>query len=363
MKILVAPNAFKGTLSAFEAGRIICDQLKIKYPEAIIQLTPIADGGDGTCQLLSESLGLEPFHRWSLGPLGRPAKGVFFLKDESAYLDVSKVSGLGLLASNELDVKTASTFGTGLLIREAVKAGAKEIVLGLGGSATVDIGVGILQALGIQFLDQNGRELIPFSPDFLNLVKHVQRSPTLPKIEFTLLCDVKNSFLGSEGAIPVYGPQKGLANEDLASYEAQCTRLLKLMYKKTNRDFIDKSGFGAAGGIAAGLSAFFDVKIAFGASYIFNALSIDKDIKDADLIITGEGRYDSQSRSGKACYELLQLAKKYQKEIYLITSGDEGFDEGFSKVIQLPDLDFNSPDFKKKAARNLEAVCSKQWFS
>ena len=359
MKVLIAPNAFKGTITAFEAGEIIADELAKNYPDATFDLVPIADGGDGTCTLLSKSLGIPPTKVWSLDPFGKPVLGEYFLDKEKAYLDVSSVSGLGLIAAGELDARTASTYGTGLLINHAISSGAKEIILGLGGSATVDIGIGILQALGLHFLDEKGKETPPFSPDLLFRIKHIQRSPSIPSVKFNFLCDVRNYFFGEEGAIPIFGTQKGLKKQDFEEFENQSKFLLDQLYAKKKRIFEDQEGFGAAGGIAAGLSSVFESTINMGALFFFKEIGMEEKVKWADLIITGEGKYDQQSKSGKACYELMNLAKSFQKPVLIVTSGNEAAGEGFSRVLQLPDLDFESADFKSQARKNLSSLISK----
>ncbi len=359
MKILIAPNAFKGTLSALEAGEIIASKLHIKYPQAKIEIHPIADGGDGTCQLLGYSLNLPSRKIWSLDATGKPTSGTYFFDGSRAFIDVSDVSGLGKLNPDELEIRVSSTFGTGLLIKNAIENGASEIILGLGGSATVDLGLGILMALGFVFLDENGRELIPFSYDFLFKIKHIQRSPKTPKVLFTCICDVRNTFKGTKGAIPIFGPQKGLKSEEIQLFESQCDFLLDLLYRKVNLVFEDKVGFGAAGGIAAGLSAFFDTKVEIGATYFFEKTGFEKILIDSDLIITGEGKYDNQSKSGKACFELLQLAKKNKKRIFLITSGNEQIQDDFDEVLFLPTLNFMEKGFKKKAKKNLKELAGK----
>lgn len=356
MNILIAPNAFKGTLSAIEAGEIIASSIRSRYPNASVQMVPIGDGGDGTCQLLGYSLGLRPVSCFCLNAVGKPVFGTYYQEGVKAYIDVSTYSGLGQLPANELDIKVSSTYGTGQVIQHAISNGAKEIILGLGGSATIDLGIGILQALGIQFLDANGRSLIPFSKDFLFKVKHLQKSLKIPKVAFTFLCDVKNTFGGPDGAIPVFGPQKGLKSEDISHYENQCAVLLEMMYRKSNLSFQDKPGFGAAGGIAAGLSGFFETKIETGATYFFLQIGLENKLEKADCVITGEGRYDEQSKSGKACFELMQLAQKYNKPIFLITSGQEAKNAGFTRVYQLPDLDFQKSDFRVSAKKHLEKV-------
>ncbi|MEB2784087.1 glycerate kinase family protein [Algoriphagus persicinus] len=356
MNILISPNAFKGTMSAREAGEIIRSFIKRRYPGCKTELLPIADGGDGTCELLTEMLGLEKKQIWSLDPYGRPIACAYGwdMQAKKAYIDVSAASGIALLGNEVMNPFVASSFGTGLLICDAIALGAEEIVVGLGGSATVDLGIGILGALGIDFLDENGRELTQFIPNFLSKIRHIQKSPRIPKVRFTCLCDVKNTFLGDKGAIPIFGPQKGINPSDFDNYESVCKAIIGQIFRKQKITFEDQTGFGAAGGIALGLSAFFETEIKFGSNYFFGQVELADKVKWADWVITGEGRYDKQSIEGKACYELMQLTHTLSKKIMLITSGSESDVEQFDEILTLPDLDFANSDFKEKSRQNLE---------
>ncbi|GAA0881322.1 glycerate 3-kinase [Algoriphagus jejuensis] len=354
MKFLIAPNAFKGTIPADDAAKLIATQLSnLAEVECLNQ--PLADGGDGTCDLLIASLGLKKISMLSLNAVGQPIPGYFGWDStqKKAFLDISTASGIGILKPFQKDPFTSSTFGTGLLIRSAIELGAEEIILGLGGSATVDLGIGILNALGILFLDESGREIPVFSPGYIRKIRHIQKSPTIPKVRFTLLCDVRNPFLGSSGAVSVFGPQKGLQLGQLDSYQKDCEGLLGLLEKKSRKEWTDQEGFGAAGGIALGLHFFFETEIKFGSSYFFDLVQMKEKVNWSDWVITGEGQYDSQSDAGKASYELLQLAKASQKKTALITSGTGGRGSGFDLVLELPALDFSSFVFKEKARENL----------
>jgi glycerate kinase len=274
-------------------------------------------------------------------------------KQKKAYLDVSTASGIGNLEAYQKDPFTTSTYGTGILILKAVDFGAQEIILGLGGSATIDLGIGILNALGVLFLDKDGRELTAFSYRFLSKISHIQLTPHIPKIKFTVLCDVRNPFFGGKGALPVFGPQKGLNPLEIQDLEETCQKVLSYLIKKTKMLWQDSPGFGAAGGIALGLQFFFPTEIKFGAAYFFDLAEMKKKIELSDWIITGEGQYDSQSDQGKASFELLQLAKLAGKKIALVTSGEAGRNSGFDLVLELPSLDFSKPDYKEKARQNL----------
>ncbi|WP_192349893.1 glycerate kinase [Algoriphagus sp. Y33] len=355
MNILISPNAFKGTMSARESGEIIQAFIRKKFTQVNTEVLPIADGGDGTCELLAEILGLEKKCVRVLDPFGRPIPCSYGWDRDAkkAYIDVSAASGIANLGTETLMPFVASSFGTGLLIRDAVDLGAEEIVLGLGGSATVDLGIGILAALGVVFFDENGSELVPFAPDYLSKISHVQKSTHIPKVRFSCLCDVKNTFFGDRGAIPVFGPQKGILPNQFKIYEAICETVIRKLFLRQKRTFEDRSGFGAAGGIALGLSAFFETEIKFGSAYFFDQVDLEKKVRWADLVITGEGKYDSQSSEGKACYELLLLAHKHAKKILLITSGKEKGTEQFDQTITLPDLDFSQKNYKANSVRNL----------
>ncbi|NVJ86134.1 MAG: glycerate kinase [Algoriphagus sp.] len=362
MKILLAPNAFKGTLSAFEATQILSDFFRDRYPEAILQSIPIGDGGDGTCQLLTDHLGLQQVGCWSLDALGRPIYAYYGLDKDSStiYLDVSSASGIAVLKKEELNPHVASTYGTGLLINDALKFGINRVILGLGGSASIDLGLGILQGLGFVFLDRMGKEIIPFSDRLLSSIAHIQRSPKIPSLTFDFLCDVDNRFFGEDGAIPVFGPQKGLDIQNVNEFERNAKNAVDLIYSKSKRTFLDNPGFGAAGGIALGISSFFPAQINYGARFFFEQVDMEESVAEADLIITGEGRFDGQSLSGKGCFELLKLAQKYSKSVFIITSGKEAEKFDFQKVIRLPDLDFSQPDFKKIAKKKFIETIEKE---
>jgi glycerate 2-kinase len=362
MKILIAPNAFKGTIEADEAAEIISSVISSKRVDVETMLCPIADGGDGTCYLLGKALNIPQYHHLALDALGRPMEGFYFMDKANgiAYLDVSTVSGIKSLKSYERDVWIASTYGTGELIQKAIRSGAKHIVLGLGGSASIDLGLGILRGLGFLFLDENGREITMFSNTCFNKIRHIQSPIPKPTISFTFLCDVNNYFFGIEGAIPVFGPQKGLKERDMEDYEYACKGVLELFSAKTGKSVVDQPSFGAAGGIAFGLSFFFPVEIQMGAQWFFEQVKMEEKVVKADIIITGEGRYDSQSAGGKGSFELLQLAKKHHKKTVLFTSGSGGHGSGFDQVQVLPDLNFDKNDFQLLAKKNL-AESVMQW--
>lgn len=358
MRFLIAPNAYKGTFTALEAVALIKEVLVQGYPSSQFTSQALADGGDGTCALLADSLGLERIDCLSLNAIGQPLVGFFAWEESSktAFLDVSTCSGLGALSTYAREPSLASTFGTGILIQHAIQKGAKHLILGLGGSATIDLGVGILQALGFLFLDQNGREIPAFSPEFLKRCQHIQRPLRLPEISFTCLCDVRNLFFGPKGAVPVFGPQKGVREAEIEATEVSTAAMVDLLLRKSSHPVLDQPGFGAAGGIAFGLAQFFPCQLEFGAPYFFEQVDLEEKVKQVDWILTGEGQYDAQSEEGKACFELKQLAHKHGKKIALIASGKEGYTSDFDAVLELPWLDFSDPAYKKKALKQFQGL-------
>ncbi len=358
MRFLIAPNAYKGTFTALEAVALMEEVLGQEDPFSVWISQALADGGDGTCALLAESLNLERIDCLSLNAIGQPISGFFAWEaaSKTAYLDVSTCSGIGVLQEHARQPSLTSTFGTGILIQHAIQKGAKRLILGLGGSATIDLGAGILQALGFLFLDQNGREIPAFSPEFLNRCRHIQRPLRLPEVAFTFLCDVKNSFLGPNGAVRIFGPQKGLREAELEATEVSTTDFMELLLRKSTDPISDQPCFGAAGGIAFGLAQFFPYQLEFGAPYFFKQVNLEEKVQQVDWILTGEGQYDLQSEEGKACFQLKELARKYSKKIALIASGKEGHRSGFDAVLELPSLDFSDTDYKKKAREQFQGL-------
>lgn len=273
MKWLLAPNAFKGTLSATQVADLIAGCL----PSGI-QATkmPVADGGDGTSSLLAKVMNLQELPAHGLNAIGKVSKGMIYLnhQEDTAYIDISDLSGVAGLPDFQVNASWTSSYGTGLQIQKAISRGVSKVVLGLGGSATVDLGTGILRALGYLFLDKKGREIPVYSPGFLQKVAFIQRPIKKYKLQFTCLCDVNSIFFGSKGAIPVFGPQKGLHGEALRDHEIAAERVFNLL-KQKSPTLYDRQGFGAAGGIALGLSAFFPTTIEMGSDYFFKQTQMD----------------------------------------------------------------------------------------
>lgn len=359
MQILVAPNAFKGTIEADHAAQIIAEILQAKYPQADIMYCPIADGGDGTCRLLGEALQWQSHTVWATDARGRNIEAICYFDTaaNTVCTDVSSASGIRHLSAADKDVWSASTFGTGQMIADALRKGAQHVILGLGGSASVDMGLGILQALGLELYDVANQLIKPFSFRWLERITCLSAEHLMPLAKITCLCDVDNPFFGAQGAISVFAPQKGLQAADMPAFTANAERIFHLL-RQLNPTLTDQPCFGAAGGIALGLSAFYPVEIRSGSAYFFDAVQMEQRIAQSDWIITGEGRYDSQSENGKGCHALLLLAKKHGKRISLISSGSAEMlaNTGFDDVYVLPSLDFGTTDMAAQAVMNLQQI-------
>ncbi len=312
MRLLVASDKFKGSLRADEACRAIRDGLAAALPEADVDLCPIADGGEGTTAALVAALGGEWRETRVTDARGRPllARHGWVGARRLAILEMSAASGLALVADLPPDPAQASTLGTGELLLAAAE-GADEVVLGIGGSATNDGGLGMALALGWTFLRADGT---PFRPALANVTEAARLAPParpLPAIR--VACDVDNPLLGPRGATRVYGPQKGV--RDFAWFEARLEHLADLARDHLGRDLRDIPGAGAAGGLGFGLMAFARASLCPGFGLVAGALDLEARLREADLVITGEGRLDRQSLSGKGPGGVAGMARRLGKPV------------------------------------------------
>jgi glycerate 2-kinase len=315
MRILIAPNAFKHGLSATEAALEIARGIgSSSFAGSCVQC-PVGDGGDGTAELLLRHFGGEAVAAVAQDPLGRPTVSRFGLIDagRTALLDLADTSGLRLLSANELNPLRATTFGTGEVVRQALDRGVQEIILGVGGSATVDGGVGLLAALGARFLDATGKPLGSL-PESLNKLAAVDLSgldPRLASCRLTILCDVTNPLLGPEGAARIYGPQKGAVPDAVRLLEAGLTRLSRVALEQTGRDMAVEARGGAAGGVAAGLWGFLEANLVNGIDDFLRRVEFDRALQGVDVVITGEGRIDDQTAQGKGPWGVALRARSH----------------------------------------------------
>lgn len=312
--IAIAPDSFKGALSAGGVAKAIAAGLKESFPNAEYRLIPMADGGEGTVDAWAESTGAELVTATVSDPLGRPVDAVFAFasKNKTAVIEMAAASGLPLLKLNERNPLKTSTYGTGELILKALDLGARHIILGIGGSATNDGGTGMAAALGVKFLDERGRTL-PLGGGALARLGSVDFSgidKRIAKIKFEVACDVTNPLCGSKGASAVYGPQKGASPSDVKKLDGALRKLADVVAKAGLKADADAPGAGAAGGLGFGLVAFCGAKLKRGVKIIAESVGLRKQLEGCDLVITGEGRLDSQTVNGKTPAGVAEVAKK-----------------------------------------------------
>lgn len=312
MKIIIAPDKFKGSLTTFDVCRAIASGIKKGISDVDIIEFPMADGGDGFASVLKYYLGTDTIHCNTVDPLGREINASYEWDNinRSAIIEMAVASGLVLLNEKERNPLFTSTYGTGLLIKDAIQKGANKIILGLGGSVTNDAGTGILSALGFQFIDKKGLSLKPTGENLL-LIKKIIPPPSIPGIKFQIASDVQNVLFGPLGAAHVYAPQKGANHEQVELLDKGLRNFAAVVKDETGKDVAAFSGSGAAGGIAAGLMAFFEIQMKRGVEMIMEAGGVEGKFTGAGLIITGEGKIDNQSGEGKVVGHIAELAKRY----------------------------------------------------
>ena len=314
MKVVVAPNAFKGTLTASQAARAITRGVREVFPDAEVVEVPVADGGDGTVEALVSANHGEYRTARVEGPLGDPVTATYGRFGDTAVAELASASGLVLVPPARRDPRRTSTFGFGQLLEAARKSGASEIIAGIGGSATNDGGAGMAQALGARLLDGKGRELTRGGAALIDLAA-VDRSgidPAWKSTRVRVACDVDNPLTGPRGASHVYGPQKGADPATVEELDAALKRYGEIV------GVDDLPGAGAAGGTGAGLVAFLGAELVPGAPLIVNASGLDAKLAGADLVITGEGQVDEQTAYGKAPGEVAKRARKLGIPVLLL---------------------------------------------
>lgn len=323
MKILVAPNALKGSLKAFQVGEKIAEGLKMADPSLEPVLCPIADGGEGTVEIFVETLGGTYQSCEVQNAVGEPVNASYgILSDKrTAVLEIAAASGLAQLPQSKLAPMKASTFGTGELIKDALDRGCRRIILGLGGSATTDGGSGILRALGIKFLNESNYEIPPGGGGlaYLEKIDTTGLDPRLAQCEIILPCDVKNPLLGESGSAAIFSPQKGATPEQAGLLEENLTHFAHLTQKQLGIEIGDKAYGGAAGGTSAGLLAFLGARLISGIDFMLHQIGFDEKLRDAKCLITAEGKLDTQSLEGKGPYGVARRAKVREIPVFCIT--------------------------------------------
>ena len=354
MRILIAPDKFKGALSAREGGDNIAAGLREVLPDAKIDILPMADGGEGTAEVIGEALGASWIKSKAHDPLGREIEARYARIDAQklAIMEMSEAAGMRRLQPSELNPEIATTFGVGEMLLDAAKHGVNEIVIGLGGSATNDGGLGMARSLGFQFLGDKEIER-PLDLGELRRIENPQKLE-LPKIIGAV--DVKNPLLGPNGATRVFGPQKGATPEQLDKLERALARLADVVAQQFGFDYRNEPGAGAAGGLGFGLMSFCGAKIRPGFDVVAEAVGLESKIKDVDVVITGEGSLDRQTLEGKTPAGVARLARKLRKRVFAFVgraTEDRQVREMFDGVYQNARAGMSVEENMKRAAELL----------
>ncbi len=315
MRIVIAPDSFKGSMSSVEAAKAIAAGFLAVDPSVECILVPMADGGEGTVDAMLLSSGGEKVECEVEDPLGRSITAYYgwFEQKKVAVIEIATASGLPLLKPHEYDPLRASTYGTGQLIQDALSRGAAQIIIGLGGSATIDGGTGCLQALGIRFYDRAGKEIRRVGGQLSEIatIDRSQLDTRLHNTTLTIASDVTNPLLGNEGSVHVFGRQKGVRTEQLAAFESGMAYYARLVEQEMQVDYANHPGSGAAGGFGFGLLAFCNCQLESGFALVAQVADLEAKIQGAQLVISGEGSIDSQSLFGKVPVGVGLLAKKH----------------------------------------------------
>lgn len=325
--VLIAADSFKGSATSLEVGEYLEKGIKKADLNVEVHKYGVADGGEGTVSSVVNTLNGKFIKSTVTGPLGEAVNATWGLLDnKTAVIEVAESSGITLI-NNRLDPLKTTTYGVGELIELALDVGVKKIYVGLGGSATNDGGAGMAQALGVKFLDKSNDEL-PFGGGNLDKLVKVDLSKLdsrLNNVEIIALSDVKNPLTGKNGASAIFGPQKGATQDQVTQLDKNLENLAEKTYKAIGKDFSTCYGAGAAGGVGFGLMAFCDSKIESGINSIMNLIHLDQEMKQADLVITGEGQIDGQSLMGKVPIGVAKLAKKFNLPV-IVVAGSIGED-------------------------------------
>lgn len=316
MKILIAPDKFKGSLTALQVATAIRDGINYKDEVHEFTLLPLADGGEGTCEILTRNAGGVMRTVQVHDPLSRMINAQYGYdeKNRTAFIEMASASGLSLLKKEEQNPMHTSTFGTGEMILDAIKLGATQLVLGIGGSATNDAGIGLAAALGYEFKDKNDRLLKPVGASLIDIafIDSSKVSDDVRRVSVIALCDVTNPLIGTSGAAHVYAPQKGASQEEVKMLDRGLRNFAEVALRTFSKS-VDFPGAGAGGGIAGGAKAFLNLEVISGMAFVTKAVQLEDKIQWADLIITGEGKIDRQTLSGKVVASVAELASKHRK--------------------------------------------------
>ncbi|HAU8262988.1 TPA: glycerate kinase [Kluyvera intermedia] len=372
MKIVIAPDSYKESLSALDVATAIESGFREIFPTAEYVKLPVADGGEGTVEAMVAATCGRIVSVAVKGPLGEPVDGFYGLSgdEECAFIEMAAASGLELVPAAQRDPLVTTSWGTGELIRHALDAGVKHIIIGIGGSATNDGGAGMVQALGAKLLDNEDQQIGPGGASLETLARIDIREldKRLAECRIEVACDVTNPLTGKDGASAIFGPQKGATPKMIARLDQALGHYAKIIARDLDQDVLNLAGGGAAGGMGAALYAFCGAELRQGIEIVTDALALDKHVADADLVITGEGRIDSQTVHGKVPVGVAKVAKRYNVPVIGIAGSltadvgvvhDHGIDAVFSviyKICTLEDALANAGENVRMTARNVAAV-------
>lgn len=319
MKITIATDSFKGSLTTWQAGNAIAEGVKKAFPDAEIFVRPIADGGEGTVDALASENGGRIEKIKVCNPLGDKIESCYVIIEntKTAFIEMSAAAGITLISEKERNPLNTTTYGVGEIIKDAVLKGCRNFIIGIGGSATNDCGVGMLQALGFEFLDSFGKQ-VPFGAKGLEKICDIKTKNVLSELEecrFFIACDVKNVLCGENGCSAVYGPQKGATAEMIKDMDLWLSNFASLTRKINENANPDFPGAGAAGGMGFAFMSYLNASLEPGVDLIIKETKLEDYIKISDIVVTGEGRLDGQNAMGKAPAGVAKLAKKYKKPV------------------------------------------------
>ncbi|WP_373214660.1 glycerate kinase [Ruminococcus sp. 5_1_39BFAA] len=320
MKVVVAVDSFKGSMTSIEAGNAVAEGIRRADAQAEVVVRPLADGGEGTVEALVCGMNGEMQRMTVTGPLGKPVVCEYGIIRESgtAVMEMSAAAGITMVSDEERNPLYTTTYGVGEMIRDAVSRGCRRFLVGLGGSATNDGGVGMLQALGFGFLDKDGQQVSQGAVGLKDLIRITddQVIPELSQCQFRIACDVTNVLCGDNGCSAVYGPQKGATPDMIRDMDEWLSHYAKLTHEKYPKANACFPGTGAAGGLGFAFLSFTHAVLESGISIVLDELKLEEDMKDADVVVTGEGRLDGQTAMGKAPVGVAGLAKKYGLPVF-----------------------------------------------
>jgi glycerate kinase len=344
LTILIAPDSFKGSLSADEAAAAIEQGVRQAVPDAIVIKHPISDGGEGLVSVLTPALGGRFMTTEVSGPLaGQRVKARWGISADgsTAVIEMAEAAGLSLVPGDRRDPKVTTTYGVGELIRTALDARVSSIIIGIGGSATNDGGAGMAEALGIRFLDRSGSPVGRGGAALASVtqIDLRQRDPRLDHVEILVACDVQNRLCGADGASAIYAPQKGATAEDVVLLDKALERLGTMIQSSIDINVLGIPGGGAAGGLGAGLVAFCGAKLKRGIDLVLQVTKFEESLRKSDLVITGEGKIDRQVRFGKALSGLIQCATRQRVPVIAVVGDVEGDRGSFVGPDFLTDLE------------------------